>query len=100
MIGCDIMKLSQKSKSINPAITLALTSKAIEMIKDGVDVINFSSGEPDFETPDYIKKAGIDAIENLSLYSDSDGLKELREAITKKLLKENNLVFWTLLYKT
>ena len=93
MIGCDIMKLSQKSKSINPAITLALTSKAIEMIKDGVDVINFSSGEPDFETPDYIKKAGIDAIENLSLYSDSDGLKELREAIAKKLLKENNLKY-------
>ncbi|MBS5793887.1 MAG: pyridoxal phosphate-dependent aminotransferase [Lachnospirales bacterium] len=87
------MKLSQKAKNINPAITLALTSKAIDMIKDGIDVINFSSGEPDFETPDYIKKAGIDAIENFSLYSHSDGLKELREAIAKKLHKENNLKY-------
>ncbi len=85
------MKLSQKAKNINPAITLALTSKAMDMIKDGIDVINFSSGELDFETPDYIKKASIDAIENFSLCSHSDGLKELREAIAKKLHKENNL---------
>ena len=88
------MKLSQKAKNINPAITLALTSKAMDMIKEGIDVINFSSGEPDFETPDYIKKAGIEAIENFSLYaSPSDGLKELREAIAKKLHNENNIKY-------
>lgn len=87
------MKLSQRAQNIKPAITLELTSKAIEMIKDGIDVINFSSGEPDFETPDYIKKAGIDAIENFSSYSHSDGLKELREAIAKKLHKDNNLKY-------
>ena len=87
------MELSKKAKTINPAITLALTSKAMDMIKEGIDVINFSSGEIDFETPDYIKKAGIDAIENFSTYSHSDGLKELREAIAKKLKNENNIKY-------
>ncbi len=87
------MELSKKAKTINPAITLALTSKAMDMIKEGIDVINFSSGEIDFETPDYIKKAGIDAIENFSTYSHSDGLKELREAIAKKLKTENNIKY-------
>lgn len=87
------MELSKKAKTINPAITLALTSKAMDMIKEGLDVINFSSGEIDFETPDYIKKAGIDAIENFSTYSHSNGLKELREAICKKLQNENNIKY-------
>lgn len=87
------MELSKKANTINPAVTLALTSKAMDMIKEGIDVINFSSGEIDFETPDYIKKAGIDAIENFSTYSHSDGLKELREAICKKLQNENNVKY-------
>ena len=85
------MKLSKKAKNINPAITLSLTCKAKDMVKEGIDIIDFSSGEPDFETPDYIKKAAIDAIKTCCFSSPSDGLKELREAISKKLQTENNL---------
>lgn len=85
------MKLSKKSKLINKALTLSLTSKANEMINSGIDVINFSSVESDFETPDYIKKAAVDAIINFSNYSHFDGLKELRMAISSKLKLENNL---------
>ncbi len=87
------MKLSKKAQEINPAITLSLKSKALDMINEGIDVINFSSGEPDFQTPDYIKNAAIDTIKTSSLYSPSDGLKELREAICNKLDIENNLKY-------
>lgn len=87
------MKLSKKAQNIKPAITLSLTNMAIDLYNEGIDIVNFSSGEPDFEPPENIKQAAINAIKNGDFYSPSAGLKELRMSVCEKLKKENNLVY-------
>ena len=57
-----MLSLSQKSESITPSSTLAITAKITAMQAEGIDVIKFAAGEPDFDTPDYIKEAAITAI--------------------------------------
>lgn len=77
---------------LSPSATLAMSQKSGELKAQGVDVINLSVGEPDFDTPDHIKAAAIKAVEeNYSRYSPVPGYPALREAISAKLKKENGL---------
>lgn len=88
------MYISDKVKSISPSSTLAIDSKFKQMKADGVDVVGFGTGEPDFDTPDYIKKAAIKAIEDgKTKYTPAAGTMELRTAICDKLKRENGLVY-------
>ncbi|MCD6221631.1 pyridoxal phosphate-dependent aminotransferase [bacterium] len=86
--------ISEKVKRLKPSATLAVNKKAKELIAKGKDVINLSVGEPDFDTPDIIKEAGIEAIkEGFTKYTEAKGIKELRVAISEKLERENNLKY-------
>ncbi|WP_347499717.1 pyridoxal phosphate-dependent aminotransferase [Proteiniborus sp. DW1] len=77
---------------ISPSITLDITAKAKEMKARGIDVISFGAGEPDFDTPENIQLAGINAIKSGNTrYTATSGILELKEAICEKLKKENNL---------
>lgn len=90
------MPLSGKILSISPSATLALNSKAKEMKAQGIDVLNFAVGEPDFDTPENIKQAAHKAIdEGYSKYTPATGLPELKEAISSKFKRENNLEYDT-----
>lgn len=85
-------QLSQRLLNLSPSATLAMSQKSSEMKAQGIDVINMSVGEPDFNTPDHIKEAGKRAIDgNYSKYSPVAGYKALRQAIADKLLRENRL---------
>lgn len=85
-------ELSNRLNRLAPSATLAMSQKSSEMKAQGVDVINLSVGEPDFNTPDHIKEAAKKAIEdNFSRYSPVPGYPELREAIVAKLKNENGL---------
>ena len=84
--------ISDSLKRIKPSPTIAVTQKAKELKAAGKDVIGLGAGEPDFDTPDNIKKAAIDAIQNGDTkYTTVDGTKALKEAIVKKFKRENNL---------
>lgn len=89
-------KLSDRLNRLAPSATLAMSQKSGEMKAQGIDVINMSVGEPDFNTPDHIKEAAKKAIdENNSRYSPVPGYIELRKAIVEKLKKENGLEYST-----
>ena len=89
-------KLSDRLNRLAPSATLAMPQKSGEMKAQGIDVINMSVGEPDFNTPDHIKEAAKKAIdENYSRYSPVPGYIELRKAIVEKLKKENGLEYST-----
>lgn len=86
------MYISEKAKSISPSSTLAIDAKFKAMKADGVDVVGFGAGEPDFDTPQYIKDAAIKAIlDGKTKYTPAAGMVELRKAICKKFKDENNL---------
>ncbi len=86
--------LSDRLNSLSPSATLAMSQKSSELMAAGVDVINLSVGEPDFFTPDHIKQAAKQAIdENYSFYSPVPGYLSLRQAIAAKLQRENNLSY-------
>lgn len=86
------MYISDKVKSISPSSTLAIDSKFKQMKAEGVDVVGFGTGEPDFDTPDYIKKAAVEAIAGgKTKYTPAAGTMELRRAICDKLKRENGL---------
>lgn len=86
--------ISQRIKNLAPSATLAMSQKSAELKAAGVDVINMSVGEPDFDTPEFIKEAAKKAIdENYSRYSPVPGYLSLRKAVCNKLLKENNLAY-------
>ncbi len=85
-------QLSDRLNRLAPSATLAMSQKSGEMKAQGIDVINMSVGEPDFNTPEHIKAAGQKAIaDNYSKYSPVPGYPALREAISAKLKRENNL---------
>lgn len=87
-------KLSNRLNRLAASATLAMSQKSSEMKAQGIDVINLSVGEPDFNTPDHIKKAAKQAIDdNYSKYSPVAGYPDLREAIVAKLKNENNLYY-------
>lgn len=88
------MCLSARARAISPSPTMAIDSKSKQMLADGIDVVNFSVGEPDFDTPDHIKAAGIAAIEQgQTKYTPAAGTLELRKAICAKLQRENGLEY-------
>ncbi len=83
------MKFADRALGITPSATLAISNKAKQMKKDGVDVISFGAGEPDFDTPEYIKtacKKSLDA--GFTKYCPSDGIVELKDAIINKLKRD------------
>ena len=85
-------QLSDRLQRLAPSATLAMSQKSSEMKAQGIDVINMSVGEPDFNTPDHIKEAAKKAIdENYSRYSPVPGYADLRKAIADKLKRENQL---------
>ncbi len=88
------MKFSERIQNVNPSMTLAIDAKAREMKARGEDVIGFGAGEPDFNTPEHIKQAGIRAIENNETrYTSVGGSDLLKEAIITKLQRDNGLVY-------
>lgn len=88
------MELSRKAQAIEPSLTLAITAKAKEMKEKGIDVISFSAGEPDFNTPKNIINAAIKAMEDGNTkYTSVNGILQLREAICKKFKDYNGLEY-------
>ncbi|RME91944.1 MAG: pyridoxal phosphate-dependent aminotransferase [Candidatus Hydrogenedentota bacterium] len=88
------MKLAERLSIIQPSPTLAITSLAKKMQREGRDVVGFGAGEPDFDTPNHIKDAAIRALqEGKTKYAPVPGIVELREAISQKFAKENGLHF-------
>lgn len=84
--------LSKKAQNVSPSITLSIDAKAKQMKADGINVISFGVGEPDFTTPENIKKAAIEAInKGLTTYTPASGLPQLKQAICTKLKNDNNL---------
>ena len=88
------MRLSSRAKSVSQSLTLAITAKAKKMKQEGVDVISFGSGEPDFDTPDNIKSAAIKSIQQgFTKYTQESGTDELKKAICEKFKKDNGLTY-------
>lgn len=88
------MELSRKAQRIEPSVTLAITAKAKEMKENGVDVISFGAGEPDFNTPTNIIDAAIKAMnDGNTKYTNVNGILTLREAICRKFKDDNNLSY-------
>ncbi len=86
--------VSNRVASLAPSQTLAMSQKSSELREQGIDVINLSVGEPDFNTPDHIKQAAKEAIDqNFSTYSPVPGYMDLRKAICHKMLRDNDLEF-------
>ncbi len=87
-------QVSARLASLSPSATLAMSQKSNELKANGIDVINLSVGEPDFNTPDHIKEAAKQAVDNnFSRYSPVPGYPDLRNAIVAKLKKENGLEY-------
>ena len=86
--------LSKRASEAEESVTLAITAKANQMRDQGIDVISFSAGEPDFDTPDHIKKAATEALgKGQTKYTPASGLPALRKAIAAKFLKDNGLMY-------
>jgi aspartate aminotransferase len=86
--------LSNRAKSLKPSPTLAINAKAKSMLAQGIHVISFGAGEPDFDTPDNIKKAAKKAIdEGFTKYTPVGGIDELKDAIIKKFQRDNKLTY-------
>ena len=85
--------LSDRINNLPVSQTLAMAAKARELREQGKDIISLSLGEPDFNTPDFIKDAAIQAInQNYNSYTPVNGYGELREAICRKFKRDNNLL--------
>jgi aspartate aminotransferase len=88
------MKFSERIQRIKPSMTLAVDAKAKALRSNGEDIISFGAGEPDFDTPDKIKQAGIAAIEkNITHYTPVGGIDDLKLAIVNKFQRDNNLIY-------
>lgn len=86
------LTLSRKAQAVKPSSTLAITAKAKELKAQGIDVVGFGAGEPDFNTPENVSKAGIKAIETgFTKYTPASGTNELKAAISKKFKEFNGL---------
>ena len=88
------MSISKKVKEISPSLTLEITAKAKKMKADGISVIGFGAGEPDFNTPDYIINSAKKALdEGFTKYTPAAGMVELKNAVCQKFLKDNGLKY-------
>ncbi len=91
---CGMSMFNRRISQMLGSTTLAITARAKELAAQGHDVVNYGAGEPDFDTPDFIKAAGIKAIEKgMTKYTPSIGTQELRDAIVAKLQKDNQLTY-------
>ncbi len=87
-----MQQLAQRATTLTPSLTLAIDAKAKKLKADGVDVCGFGAGEPDFDTPQYIKDAAAKALaDGFTKYTPSSGIPELRAAIAEKLKTDNGL---------
>ena len=87
-------RLAERLKKINPSSTLAITSKAKKLKSAGNDIVNFAAGEPDFDTPDFIKEAAVGAIKSgFTKYTPTTGTAELKKLICQKFKKDNSLEY-------
>jgi aspartate aminotransferase len=85
-------QLADRTKLVKPSVTLAIAAKAGKLRASGIDVINFSAGEPDFDTPEHIKAAAVEALrKGMTKYTDVKGIEPLREAISEKYRREHDL---------
>jgi aspartate aminotransferase len=88
------MKISQRARDTAPSPTLGLTAQIARMKAEGIDVVGFGAGEPDFDTPEPIKEAAIAALRRgVTKYTPSGGTEELRRAICEKLARDNGLTY-------
>ena len=88
------MEISERAAQLTPSLTLSIDSKAKAMKAEGLDVCGFGAGEPDFDTPEHIKRAAIEALEaGFTKYTPSAGIPELRQAIADKLAADNGLTY-------
>ena len=88
------VRLSSRALSISPSATLAIDAKAKQMQNEGVDVITFGVGEPDFDTPEFIKESAMKALRaGITKYPPAPGFQDLREAVCKRLLMDHNLSY-------
>src|SRR5512134_3038317 len=89
------MRLSRRVMELEESATLAVTAKAAKMKASGIDVISFGAGEPDFDTPEHIRKAAIDALNSgqTRYPKPAHGIPQARQAICQKLKKLNNLEY-------
>ena len=84
--------LSDRVKKVKPSATITISAKAMDLRANGIDVISLSAGEPDFDTPEHIKQAAIEAIDKgQTKYTQVDGTPELKDAIISKFNRDNNL---------
>jgi aspartate aminotransferase len=89
-----VIKLAERTGLIKPSVTLAIAAKAGKLRSAGIDVVNFSAGEPDFDTPERIKAAAIKALRGgMTKYTDVKGIEPLREAIAHKYQQEQGLTY-------
>ena len=85
-------RLAERLKTVSPSLTLAITSKANRLKSEGKDIVNFAAGEPDFDTPEPIKNAAIEAIRaGFTKYTPTTGTLELKKLICAKFAKDNSL---------
>ena len=95
-MGQKMSMLSNNLARVKPSPTIAMSSLAAKMKSNGRDIISLSAGEPDFDTPDHIKAAAIDAIKaGKTKYTDPDGMQSLKEAVCTKYELENDLNYKT-----
>ena len=88
------MEISERAAQLTPSLTLSIDSKAKAMKAEGIDVCGFGAGEPDFDTPEHIKAAAIEALQaGFTKYTPSAGIPELRQAIAEKLAADNGLTY-------
>ena len=88
------MKVSKRAQAVPPSATIAVDSKAKQMKAQGIDVIGFGAGEPDFDTPDFIKESAIKALKAGKVrYTPAEGTLELRTAVAEKLKRDNHLTY-------
>ena len=88
------MGIAKRAQSIKPSPTLATAAKAKAMKAQGIDVVDFGVGEPDFDTPENVKQAGIKAIQSgFTKYTPAGGTDELKEAVIEKFKRDNNLTY-------
>ena len=88
------MTISQRARNLVPSATLAISATARRMRAEGIDVISFGAGEPDFDTPDHIREAGIQAIrDGFTKYTATGGIDELKDAVVTKLKRDDGLTY-------
>jgi len=87
-------RLAERLKKINPSSTLAITSKAKKLKSEGRDIVTFAAGEPDFDTPDFIKEAAVEALKSgYTKYTPTTGSLELKKLVSQKFKKDNSLEY-------